>query len=156
MAPVAELPNTSCEPCYGLTRFQRRGGALGLANARLLEERAELRGGRKQPNERRRLPGVPRARQRAHHGFDRVAGALVRGCRALDNTRLFLRVTRAASKDIRLEGNDLARAQVPVRGGQERGRRYGLWFGGQNRDAVTPRVLVLFAAFCLCPAFFKA
>ena len=45
--------------------------------------------------------------------FDRVAGALVRGCRALDNTRVFLRVTGAASKDIRLEGNDLARAQIP-------------------------------------------
>jgi hypothetical protein len=45
--------------------------------------------------------------------FDRVAGALVRGCRALDNTRVFLRVTGAASKDIRLEVNDLARAQIP-------------------------------------------
>jgi hypothetical protein len=45
--------------------------------------------------------------------FDWVAGALVRGCRALDNTRVFLRVTGAASKDIRLEGNDLVRAQIP-------------------------------------------
>jgi hypothetical protein len=45
--------------------------------------------------------------------FDRVAGALVRGCRALDNTRVFLGVTGAASKDIRLEGNDLALAQIP-------------------------------------------
>jgi hypothetical protein len=45
--------------------------------------------------------------------FERVAGATVRGCRALDNTRVFLGVTGAASKDIRLEGNDLARAQIP-------------------------------------------
>jgi len=27
----------------------------------------------------------------------------------------------------------------PVRGGQERGRRCGLWGGGQNGDAVNPR-----------------
>jgi hypothetical protein len=45
--------------------------------------------------------------------FDRVAGATVRGCRALDNTRVFLRITGATSKDIRLEANDLARAQIP-------------------------------------------
>ena len=45
--------------------------------------------------------------------FDRVAHALVHGCRALDNTRVFLHVTGAASKDIRLEANDLALAQIP-------------------------------------------
>jgi len=66
-------------------------------------------------------PAAPVPASAPAMSFDRVAGARVRGCRALDNTRVFLRFTGAASKDIRLEGNDLALAPIPCEVGKSVG-----------------------------------
>jgi len=45
--------------------------------------------------------------------FKNVADARVRDCRALAGTRVFLKVTGAGSRGIRLHGNDLSQASVP-------------------------------------------
>ena len=47
--------------------------------------------------------------------FDRVAGALVRGCRALDNTRVFLRVTGPPAKTFGSRATTLPWHRSPAR-----------------------------------------
>jgi hypothetical protein len=82
---------------------------------------------------------APRARQRARHEFRpgcRRPGAWLPGVgqhAGVPPRHRGCQQRHSARRQRPCPGTD------PVRGGQERGRRYGLWGGGQNRDAVNPR-----------------
>ena len=65
--------------------------------------------------------------------LQQVSGAVIRRCRAVEGTEIFLKIAGPASQDIRLRGNDFSRAKIACQVGDEvaRGAVRGLGEAGR-------------------------